>query len=432
VRTVLAFTLFAGCGGGSDARVILRVWTPATDPFAEATQVRVTFESDPPLVEGPVPLTDGSFSISVHLPADAPAARFVVEALDADETVVGHGATPPVQPLQISGDSFPVLVAVPLVPEGGPAPPPEPLGAPAAASLGSEWLGVTTDSGALIVYDLLLHEWIEDVAEPPAPIHEATAVRLENLAMAFAGGPEGGIQLYEGSENAWRAVELPAEAQGPWLRPASIACEDGSTLLVGGGDGAGGAREWVVRLASDGVATMEAPLATARAGHTASGELVVGGAPGDPSVEVVGCDGTRTVVPDVAGSDRTGHAATRLADGSVLVAGGELGGAATAEAMRLPADCAPGACDPIHAGALLPAPRTNFTLATLPEGGAVALGAGDAIAIDPDAWMAAALAGDAIDASAAVLPVATGDLAALGGEGLAFLAPRVLYAAPPH
>jgi hypothetical protein len=420
VRAKALLLLFAGCDGGRDPRVVLRILTPTTDPFAEATSVRVTFDSEPPVVVGPAPIDAGSVDLSLDLPSGAAAGRLVVEALGADGAVVGHGATPPVQPMVVAGLEVRVLVSKPVLPEEGPTQPPEPLGAPAGAALGEEWFAVTAESGAILVYDLLLHEWITDVAEPPNSISDATAVSFPDRSVAFAGGLDGEVAIYQGLSNSWRVVPVDGGA-APWTRPARIDCADGSTLFAGGGT------DQVVRLALDGAVTLEAPMSASRAGMTASGELVVGGAPGNLDIEVVRCDGTREVVDGVGRSDRVGHGAARLADGSVLVAGGTIDGAPTDDAILLPPDCAPGSCEPIASGPLLPEPRTDVVLVALPEGGAMLQGGGEALSIDPDSWVAIAVGGDPLGPTPAVFPVPTGDLAGLQGDRLSFVAPRVLF-----
>lgn len=245
-------------------------------------------------------------------------------------------------------------------------------GGAATAELFLAGAGATVDAGRM------LGRW------------DHTAVVLPTGEVAIVGGINGGgrlgtVSFYAPPAPGWSTLpDLPA----PEPRPAAVVLPDGQALVVGDGsalyDPAGNA--W---------ARVPGP-AVSRARHTLSllhsGKVLLAGG-GDARCELFD-PGTRAwTMTGALSAHRSAHSATVLGDGRVLVAGGTdlTSGTSSLDTAEL--------YDPLRGtwqpAAKLPAPRTGHFATLLPSGRVLLVGgatlSNTALLYDParDQWSAA-------------------------------------------
>jgi RHS repeat-associated protein len=183
------------------------------------------------------------------------------------------------------------------------------------------------------------------------------------------------------------ASDAQAPAGPPPLLPGQTATPlpGNRWLLVGGQSGAGVSRSVTIHDVTTGARISLPPLATARAGHTATivpdgTVLVVGGADLSGTAmaapEVINvATGTITKLDEAGLLPRAGHTATLLTDGRVLLAGGRAGAPDLVAAPQL------WSVDRQEAHAIdtpLTQPRTEHTATLLPDGSVLLTGGRDA------------------------------------------------------
>ncbi|MEW2354303.1 DUF6603 domain-containing protein [Spirillospora sp. NPDC029432] len=198
------------------------------------------------------------------------------------------------------------------------------------------------------VYDPVAATWAEGTRPLKTARWRHTTTRLADGRVVAAGGlgadaaPLTSAEVFEPVAGTWTTPTTPATPQGALktARSGHSATVIGGSLLVAGGTGSRGAALASAELLDPGTLTWTetAPMDCARTGHQAvlidvggaDRVLVIGGAlpTGDGERAVAFCElydpATRTWTPTGSlHTPRKGHQATVLADGRVLVTGGD-------------------------------------------------------------------------------------------------------------
>ena len=267
------------------------------------------------------------------------------------------------------------------------------------------------------LYDPATDRWAATPAPDPAAgfaapvlLHDG-AVLVSGGGDTYPGGPgapfiTAGAQRYDPAANRWTPVGALARARD---RHTATLLADGTVLIVGGqvgvGDGPSPALASAERFdPQTGQWSAAGALAAARTGHTATllsdgRVLVVGGRvsddPGAPGGEVLSAElydpatGRWTLAAAPLRTHGAGHSATLLADGRVLVAGGDARGPGTPY-LALTEIYDP-AGDTWSLSAPLRQGRYGHTALTLPDGRILAVGGSDSLTelYDParDLWV---------------------------------------------
>jgi hypothetical protein len=342
----------ASCGGQSGTLSITIVVPMNDDPFAEAANAHIVV-GNPAVVDQTVAVSGGHFNTSVKITppssdSTADVGQVTIEALDASGAVIAHGHSPPIA---ILAQDAVIAVWVGRVGKVGVAPSAFSVGrtemaAVALPRLGALYAGGRASTGVVNnseVYDVYSQQLV--VASPiPSPRAGAVGLGFDRSDQAT-----GAAMLVGGTSDATlfsTATQFDplADVNGTWADvktddtlardlPTIAALSDGSFLLSGGKDASGAPLTTATVVSSPltlSIAATTNPMMAARIGHTATpvmaaggaGVLLFGGAKTGPASELYLQSSHSFTAADLGMPSRTGHSATLLADGRVLVAGG--------------------------------------------------------------------------------------------------------------
>lgn len=352
--TALAFALALGACGGKQGTITVNVLIPAgDDPFTDAAKVHIALGS-PAVFETTVPVSGGHWSAQLQFkPPNGMVVdgAVLIEALDGGGHVIARGQSPVLgfQPVDYS-----LAVWVGRVGRMGVAPAAlakgrAKMGIAAIPRVGAVFAGGIADGAPVAladIYDAYYHEVVSGT--PLAKGRQgAIAVGYEradqsNGAALLVGGSDGTtaneeVTLFDpqpGTAGVWSALGTSTDGSLGRIDPTAAALSDGSLLVSGGREGKGAplaSAVLVVLPPHFGYSATKSPMTVARVGHTATeialpsggdGMLVFGGNAGGAAAEVYTAATGSFMVQDLGVPTRTGHTATRLADGRVLIAGG--------------------------------------------------------------------------------------------------------------
>jgi len=398
--------LAAGCGGNKGTLTVSIVTPLTVDPFALAARVHIKV-GDPAVAEQTVTVTGGHFSSDLKFkpPSTTLVGAVLIEALAADGTVVARGSTPPIG-FVVADESVAVWVA--------------PLGKAGALSVGLSQprsqvtgallpgLGALFAGGSAIPGDAGARQDVTDVdvfdaftmnmvAAQPLPGVRTGALGLPldqggtnigNVLLA-GGGQSPGLTAFEASGDLGTWTQVASDASLARDQPAMAVLADGSTLITGGLNGGGMALATATLVTTVGtveVTALAAPMASPHgAGHTTTAAL----GPGGNGALVVGAGQNASHAEFYSAAARTfadidfkvalpssGHSATPLASGQVLVLGGLSGttGAATRDALVMDATARTATAP---AAPLLSVPRAFHTATLLGPNNLLVCGGSD-------------------------------------------------------
>ena len=353
----MALLALVSCGGATGTLTVTLVTPVGADPFASASQARITVSSGvadaAPISQTTVAVTGGHFSdaATIDLGANAGLAALVtVEALAADGSVIGRGATPLLGILPTAEDVA-VWVGAPGTvgrsPSSLKASPVVGAAIAMVPRMGVVIAGGTSGgqpSASVDIYEQYLQATVTPVASLPTARAGAIAIGFDRPAdlggalLAIGGGSADGAILdpttsSDGTTTGiWTTVLSDPSLGRAWGSAAQLA--SGGWLVTGGLDANGKALD-TATLLTLGDAPANAPLHTAlvgaRSGHTTiagtflgeAGALLVGG--GAPQVERFSATtSTFSALPggDPLPADASAFSATALPDGRVLLVGG--------------------------------------------------------------------------------------------------------------
>jgi len=182
-------------------------------------------------------------------------------------------------------------------------------------------VGGDSDPTAATVYALDTYEPVA-VAPSPEPRTAAAGLGLADGTALVLGGsePSSAASLYDPANDSWQAVSLPAEFQGAWPRPPVSVTAEGAVVAARGRS--------IVEIAGDPlrarlVAVIEGPeLETGTLSVLPSGvAIAVGsGVPAAAAVDIA--TGAAVDIADPPMGPRTGHVASVLPDGRLVLAAG--------------------------------------------------------------------------------------------------------------
>ena len=363
-RAALAVCALAGCGGATGTFSIELVTAPGSTVLEGVTRARLTL-SDPFEQVEATRDPDGKFRLSIEVPAEGPAALVTFEGFDDAGTVVAWGRSG-VLPIAAVDASVAIYVAAPmsLAPAAVSLDPPRTEIGVTRFSFGLVLVGgaaagdVPTDEVA--IYDVYSHELDRGMAAPAPRAGVVVGTGVTGYAYVFGGrgaaGPTGTFWRYDTTvapSGAW--LELDEE---PLLARsgAAIAPVGSDAYIVTG----------MPPVALDGLSLTATRLTSAPdlAGTATSIErdgevhtLFAGAGSGAGGLVTLDADGF-TQHAGVAGAARTGHGAAVTRAGTIVLAGGMLGGNATDSGLV--AD--PAAATFTDLPALLSTPRTDAAI----------------------------------------------------------------------
>lgn len=352
-----AALLAASCGGKSGTISLRIVTSPADDPFADAREVRVTVGGQ---TTQTAPVNMGRFDLTFdQKPNDKDAQPILVEALDASGGVVAYGQTLPVSLAPADQGPYAVWVGRPgrMQPAAASmtimnaAGQPESVGRAEMAVAPIPGLGILYAGGrgpggqvlkATGVYDIFTHSFIETTGlnQPRAG---AVGVGVGQIRGAVYGGstengfgspasPLGSTELFDPTAGLGLWAPIQGDPVDARAFATAVALPSGTVLVSGGADGAGQALASALLITTDAsprVTVVANAMSAARRGHAMApakfpdgeGAIVFGGAAGGPPAERF--VGSSFAPYDVgAVPSRTGHTATALPDGRVVILGG--------------------------------------------------------------------------------------------------------------
>jgi predicted small lipoprotein YifL len=343
----LASTL-AACGGRAGTLSVDVIVSPSDDPFAQATQVRVSVGD---MNSKTFPVTGGHFDVKLGQKPDSNAMAVVeVDALDAAGTLLGYGKSGPIT-LVPADQSVSVWVGRPgkIVPAASKLPSPRAeMTAVELTGLGVLYAGGRDTTGAALrdtaVYDLAAQAVFTTPSLDPPARAGGTAIAMSTIVGAVYGGassagagttgaPTSSTFLFDPVGNVWAKVtDQPTDPRS--FAPSALLAT-GATLIAGGFDGGGNALATAALVAgepSPAVAPLQLAMVAARAGHAMApmgfpeggGAILFGGLPsGSSAPNAERFVGNSFQGYDVPGQvSRAGATATTLQSGNVAILGG--------------------------------------------------------------------------------------------------------------
>jgi hypothetical protein len=388
---------------------------PGEDTFAGVVQLRAR-NADPASETTARYTAGGPVTLDLTVKNGTATTHIDIDGLDGSGNVLAHGASPP-----FDMGALPSYLRIDVARVGAFGQAPLPTGtAPTVrrdaavttlAGVGALIAGGLDANGAPVadawIYDSYLHI-VTTTGSLGQARSGATAVDLGGAtAYVFGGltasGPSSALEYFQplaGTSGAFAPVL--ADGQASLARAFAPAAPVAGGILVAGGVGAGGAPLATAVLLTttpqQGATALAATMQGPRSGHTLTsaadglGALVWGlpqNAPGWVGERYLPQEQIFTVLADVTPPlGRTGHTATLLADGRLIVTGGrDPSGTLVGDVIELSADQTSAT---VHAGVLTPRERHTATLvggALLVAGGAGAAGpCGDAELVDTTAF----------------------------------------------
>ncbi len=435
LRTLVALLVgaaSAGCYQESTVALVV-VSVDGGDPFYPpnaATQARLRIDDN---VTAPrvIPVSsNGQFALEVPLPRSEVPVRAIVEALAADGTMLGSGATPPVLWGAVPGAVLPVFVQRrDTVVEG-------PWGQSAVArlrpylfNLGSPFaavLGGARDASPVDVYDTLNLSRVRDAVNIDDTFNrEASALRLGNGSILLVRGCV--ALLWNPRDNtAGMPMSMPPRERCDIVASSVMQEPFGGGGLFGGHSPMG-ASPRVDRVEPDGTWLAVEPMTIPRDAPAVlrlSGfDVLLAGGQTSPMGDTferwaVGIPRERralhTGVPRVDG--RTRVALVNASDGTAFALGGNVVGSTdlTADDVVIDTRCVTGGCTPLLGTPVLMQQRRRDAVAARTESGAVVVASGVSAGGVADAV-------EVIDLATPRMPRALGRVASLPFEGLSML-----------
>lgn len=349
-RLALALALASGGCAGQQGTLTVSIVVPQNnDPFVNASQVKITL-GDPPIGTVTAGVSAGHFDAQIQIqPASGTVETGAVEvdALDSTGNLVGRGKSPLLSLTPADG-SIAVFVGRPGT--FGVAPASESTGRLGQAIAAVPRLGALIAGGTLTgqavtdtsVYDVYTHQLLSG-APLPAARTATTAIGFDRsdfgsgaAALIGAGAPatpspelDEFDPLAGTGGGGWAA--LATSASLAHASPQATLLGDGSWLITGDALAPTKDASIVVVPPTVSVTAIASGTAAARSGHTATaivgpqgaGALLFGGVTGtDPAAEMFVAATRSFAAQDLMQPTRTGHTATALADGRVVIAGG--------------------------------------------------------------------------------------------------------------
>lgn len=350
-RLLALCLLWAACGGKSGTLALRIVTSPADDPFLGASQVRFTVGDDKHVTTVPVAMGHFSFKVSSK-PLSQPG-TVLVEALDAQGNVVGHGRSPVLSLAAMDQGPVAIWVGRPGQVQPAAAALPKPVAEAAATSVPG--LGVLVaggrDAKGAPVGDSSVYDVYTQSVIPVAPLLKAVAgavaapvvgVRAVLYGGSTApgagntGAPDGSLAVFDPTVGYGIWAPLPADPFAPRSFAGVALLANGNALISGGRDGAGlplGTAALVNPSGALRLTAIASSMTAPRAGHATcaahfpdgDGALLFGGlAAGSTGPVAERFINSSFVAYDVgAVESRSDATATTMPSGDVLILGGK-------------------------------------------------------------------------------------------------------------